>query len=76
MTHDEINDATGFANGDTFSNPAEVYAYFTPAAQVGMFGDEAVTDAATLLAWAEAVIDNDWHRSECWGSHGADDEAV
>ncbi|MHC4892236.1 MAG: hypothetical protein ACYTFV_02520 [Planctomycetota bacterium] len=71
MTHAEINDATGFANGARFANPAEVYAYFTPAAQAGMFGDEAVTDAATLLGWAEAVIDNGWHRADSWGAQGA-----
>ena len=61
MTRNEINDATGFANGDTFANPAEVYAYFTPAAQAAMFGDDAVIDAETLLGWAEAVIGNCWH---------------
>jgi hypothetical protein len=60
-TMDEINDATGFANGERFASEAQVREYFTPANQRDMFGHEAETDPAALEAMAETVIANRWH---------------
>lgn len=59
--NDEINDATGYANGDTFASEADVLAYFTPTAQRDMFGNDAVIDAETLSGWAAWVIENRSH---------------
>ena len=58
---DEINAATGYANGNLFADAAEVTAYFTPAAQTAMFGQEAETDADTLDGWAAEVIRTGHH---------------
>ena len=59
---DEINDATGFANGAEFQTEAEVREYFTVASMAAMFNDyEGNPDAATLDAMADAVIANRWH---------------
>ena len=60
-TFDHINDATGFANGATFESEASVREYFTAAAQIEMFGDDAETDPDTLSAYADDVINNRWH---------------
>lgn len=57
----EINDQTGFANGATFEDAAEVRDYFTPESQERMFGDEALVDAKRLRDMAETVIRNRWH---------------
>lgn len=58
---DTINGSTGFANGDTFTSEQQVRDYFTVAAQVEMFGRDAVQDQDTLDEWANQVIKNRWH---------------
>lgn len=58
---DRINGATGFATGDQFTSEAQVREYFTPAAQVEMFGRDAVTDEVRLSEWADRVASNRWH---------------
>ena len=58
---DEINAATGFANGELFTDAAEVEAYFTPEAQTAMFGHDAETDAETLADWAAEVVRTGYH---------------
>ena len=60
-TFDEINYRTGFANGEPFTDEAQVRAYFTPANQISMFGDDAVTVEQYLAMWADLVIANRWH---------------
>lgn len=60
-TMDEINDRTGFANGDKFDDEAEVLEYFTPASQRQMFGPDAEADEDVLDEMAEQVIANRWH---------------
>jgi hypothetical protein len=56
-THfDEINDETGFANGNPFVSERQVRAYFEPANQRRMFGADAETDEDTLDLYAETVI--------------------
>lgn len=62
--YDEIATRTGFDSGERFANDDEVRAYFTAEAQIEMFGDDAVTDAATLEDWADAVIENRWWMTE------------
>jgi hypothetical protein len=57
----EINDHTGFANGDLFCSEEEVFRYFTPDAQKEIFGRDAVLDAELLRSWAEIVVRNRWH---------------
>jgi hypothetical protein len=61
---DLIDSQTGFAAGDEFDSAADVRAYFTPDAQVAMFGADAVTDADKLDEWAREVIENAWHMSK------------
>jgi len=60
-TFSEINDRTGFANGETFDDADAVREYFSPDAQRSMFGDDAVTDADVLTEWADEVIAHGWH---------------
>jgi hypothetical protein len=56
-THfNEINDATGFANGNPFVSERQVRRYFTAANQILMFGDDAETDQEALDLYAETVI--------------------
>ena len=57
----DIDHATGFAQGDLFESADQVRAYFTPQAQLAMFGDDAETDWATLKEWADLVIDTGAH---------------
>jgi hypothetical protein len=57
----QINDATGFAEGDKFTSEQEVRQYFSVSVQVDIFGDDAERDIATLNDWAETVIENRWH---------------
>jgi len=61
IIHDDINDATGYANGDTFKSPKAVREYFTVATQVEMFGDDAVTDQDVLDGFSERVIESGSH---------------
>ena len=68
-TLDEINDATGYANGTLFADAAEVTAYFTPEAQTAMFGQEAETDADTLDGWADEVIRTGHHMAPAELTH-------
>jgi hypothetical protein len=71
----EINDVTGFANGDMFDTATQVRDYFTVAnlhAMVGkaQFRTETGTDLtpsqATLDGWAETIIEQRWHCSEAF----------
>lgn len=62
MTFTEINDMTGFANGEIFETADDVRAYFTAEAQVQAFGHgEAITCAQRLSEMAETVIAHGWH---------------
>lgn len=58
---DEINDATGFANGNRFLNADEVRAYFTVEAQQRMFPGDEIDSQEVLDAMAFEVIENHWH---------------
>lgn len=57
----EINDATGFANGDRFDDAEQVRAYFTAEAQRDMVGHDALTEPDVLEAYADAVVEHGWH---------------
>jgi hypothetical protein len=59
--NDDINNATGYANGDLFDSEAQVREYFTPANQRDMFGHDAIVDAEQLNEWAAWVIENRSH---------------
>lgn len=59
--NDEINGATGYANGDKFTNENEVREYFTVAVQREMFGRDGISDQDRLDEWAELVIENQSH---------------
>jgi hypothetical protein len=59
---DEINDSTGFANGDRFESEKQVREYFTVANMRGMFGPgQSQEDQATLDRYADVVIEQKWH---------------
>ena len=58
---DQINDATGFANGEEFSSLQELRTYFTPESQRQIFGDDAETDTEVLDAWSETVASERFH---------------
>lgn len=60
-TFTEINERTGFANGEMFANEEQVLDYFTAQNQLAMFGDDAVTIDSYLTQWADLVIANRWH---------------
>jgi hypothetical protein len=47
--------------GEQFTDEDQVRAYFTPANQISMFGDDAVTVDQYLAMWADLVITNRWH---------------
>jgi hypothetical protein len=63
MNFDELNDATGFANGDLFKSETEVRGYFTVGTMVSSFPSYAENppNQETLDEYAEAVISNRWH---------------
>lgn len=61
MTFDYIDSLTGFAQGELFTDEDEVREYFTPEAQIEMFGEDAITDTVILNRCAELVIENRWH---------------
>lgn len=78
MTFDQINDATGFANGEKFSSPAEVRDYFTVDNIREMFGGVVVEGErpegegdgciyitqGELDEMAETVIERGWWMAE------------
>lgn len=67
MNFDYINDCTGFANGDLFSNEEEVREYFTIENLIDMFGDsiDIYEYSQELLDdMVETVIENKWHMEE------------
>ncbi len=61
----EINDMTGFANGDKFQSADQVREYFTVAEQRAMcdpnFEEDVITDQAVLDEMAEVVIETREH---------------
>lgn len=59
-TFTEINDATGFANGQKFTTEAQVKEYFTTANMSDMFGEPHPTQSE-LDAMVDLVIANWWH---------------
>ena len=64
MTFDELNDKTGFANGDKFTSEQQVRDYFTVDNFETMFPESmggTQFDADTLESWADLVIENGWH---------------
>jgi len=61
MTFSEIDDKTGFAQGEPFSSADQVRVYFSPAEQRAMFNDDAITDTRALKEMAETVIRHGWH---------------
>lgn len=63
MTFDEINEKTGFADGDLFTSAEDVRGYFTPRNLASIFGECALT-TPQLQAMADEVILNKWHMSE------------
>lgn len=56
---DEINEQTGFANGDLFTDEQEVCAYFTEENILGIFGDG--PEQHILDEMCSLVIKNRWH---------------
>ena len=59
---DKINDATSFANGQTFTSEQEVRDYFTLGNMMDMFpGEQEYPTEEALNKWASAVIANKWH---------------
>lgn len=60
-TFDQINDATGFANGDKWMTDEQIYDYFTTENMRRMFRDQATLTQDELDEMAEAVIENRWH---------------
>jgi hypothetical protein len=64
MINDEIDNATGYANGDLFKNAQEVREYFTVAVQREMFREDAVTDQEQLDEWAEWVVEHESHMTK------------
>ncbi|MFA5571631.1 MAG: hypothetical protein WDA42_00870 [Candidatus Bathyarchaeia archaeon] len=61
MNFSEINDKTGFANGEPFKCEDNVRAYFRATTQRDMLGDDAITNQTLLDEMAETVIENGWH---------------
>ena len=59
-TFGEINDYTGFANGDKFDSDEEVRFYFTIDNIMGLFGETGELTQQTLNEMAEIVIKNRW----------------
>ena len=60
-TFSEINDHTGFANGDKFTSAEQVREYFTVENMRAMFPGDPFWDQETYDKWAELVITNRWH---------------
>jgi len=60
MNFDEINDLTGFANGDKFKDEGEVIEYFRQENMERMFGTTHCFQVE-LAKMAETVIENKWH---------------
>ena len=60
LNFDEINDITGFANGEMFRTENEVREYFTPESIAEMFGscEMGVTELHYI---GEKVLNNEWH---------------
>ncbi len=63
MTFDEINEKTGFADGDLFTSAEEVRRYFTTHNLYSIFGECSLT-ASQLEVMAAEVIRNGWHMRE------------
>lgn len=63
MTIDEINDATGFANGSKFLDADEVRNYLTVANLSEMFMGDSKAAQAELDEMAATVIANGWYMS-------------
>jgi hypothetical protein len=63
MTFDEINEKTGFADGDLFRSAEEVRKYFSPRNLTSMRGECTLT-TPQLEAIAADVIANKWHMAE------------
>jgi hypothetical protein len=61
ITFSEINDSTGFANGEKFTTQAQVRSYFTMSNMHEMFGPHCEVDESTLTDMADAVICEKWH---------------
>ena len=61
MTFDEINDATGFANGCDFCSEQEVRDYFILGCLKVIYGDDYNHTQEELNEMAEVVILNGWH---------------
>lgn len=59
MNFDQINDATGFANGETFASEQDVRDYFTVENITEMFGQS--PEQSVLAKMANIVIANEWH---------------
>lgn len=60
----QIDDATGFDNGDAFESEQQVREYFTQDSMRSMFvewdNDNAISDD-DLARWAEIVIEERWN---------------
>lgn len=66
MTFDEIDEATGFADGDKFTTDAQVRAYFQRDELLTCLDshhtrESDIPDQAALDAMADTVIENHWH---------------
>lgn len=60
-TFDDINDVTGFANGDKFTSEEHVREYFTQDNLRNMFSGECRVSQSELEGMADAVIEHRWH---------------
>lgn len=59
----QINELTGFANGDKFTSTSQLRAYFTKENMVEMFGEQDAKALTTrrLNMMLGVVMDNKWH---------------
>ena len=58
---DQINNETGFANGDQFTSESQVRDYFTVENMREMFSGDCSQSQSELDEYADAVIENKWH---------------
>lgn len=61
MTRSQINDASGFDNGEQFGSPEEVRNYFTIDNLVNLFNEPCPFSQEQLNEMAEIVILNEWN---------------
>ena len=67
VNFDQLNNLTGSANGETFTDEQGVRNYFTVENMETRFGSQLAGERpsqATLTGWADVVIEHKWHWQE------------